>query len=52
MEKIERRIAKRAKTILSKLLELQDIERQNGKEMLPSSTEGFIQDLENIAMTV
>jgi len=52
MTKEKRRICLRAKTIVSKLLELQDIQRHCDESLLPSSTEGFVQDLENIAMEV
>ncbi len=52
MTKEERRVCLRAKTIMSKLIELQDIERQTGTSLLPSSTEGFVQDIEDIAMEV
>lgn len=51
MTKEKRRICMRAKTILSKLLELQSIDNET-EGILPSSTEGFVQDLENIAMEV
>ncbi len=47
---MNRQIKDRAKTILSKLMELQDLDRQNLESVLPSSTEGFIQDLVNLVM--
>ena len=47
-KKTDRKILRRAKTILSKTLELQDFERNNNTCLLPSSTEGFVQDLERL----
>lgn len=43
-----KRIRKRAMTIMSKIIELQDLERQLSTGLLPCSTEGFVQDLTSI----
>ena len=52
MSKEEKRIKQRLKTILSKLMELQDIERNSEADILPSSTEGFMQDITPLALDI
>jgi len=51
MTKEERQVLKRMKTLISKIDELKSIESTNGTNLLPSSTEGYFQELCNIVMT-